>query len=316
MKQSPLDLRHLHTLRMLAERGSLSRAAQRLFLTQSALSHQLKVLETAYGTALVERDTRTLRFTPAGLRLLELARSVLPQVADAERDLARLLLGHAGSLRLAVECHTCFDWLMPAMDAFRPRWPEVELDLVSGFQREPISLLERGEAEFAVVHDRPMQRPGITFHPLFEYETLALLAPNHRLARKAWLQARDFADATLISYPVEDKMLDVMKHVLLPAGIHPQRRNVELTVAILQLVASGHGIAALPAWSVTQYLERGYVVARPIGRNGLRCALYGATTTTTAEVAYIKEFIHIVRETGLNSVSASLIADSKPRRKH
>jgi len=110
-----------------------------------------------------------------------------------------------------------------------------------------------------------MQRAGITFHPLFEYETLALLAPNHRLVRKARLQARDFADATLISYPVEDKMLDVMKHVLLPARIHPQRRNGELTVAILQLVASGHGIAALPAWSVTQYLERGYVVR---GRSG------------------------------------------------
>lgn len=307
MKQSPLDLRHLNTLLALEAAGTLSRAAQQLFLTQSALSHQLKLLESAYETQLVERDIRPLRFTPAGQRLLVLARTVLPQVADAERDLARLLQGRAGPLRVAVECHTCFDWLMPAMDAFRPRWPEVELDLVSGFHGDATVLLERDEADFVVVHDRSPPRKGLVFHPLFEYETLALLSPRHPLAQRAYLRPGDFAGETLVAYPVPDDRLDVMKHCLQPAGVKPARRNAELTVAILQLVASGRGIAALPAWSVATYLQRGYVSAVPIGRKGLHCELYAATTTNGAQRAYLQEFVSIVRDIGLREAGGAPI---------
>jgi LysR family transcriptional regulator for metE and metH len=104
------------------------------------------------------------------------------------------------------------------------------------------------------------------------------MSPRHPLAAKPWLEAADFADETLITYPVPDEMLDVMKHCLIPAGVNPKRRTAELTVAILQLVASGRGIAALPSWTVGNYIERGYVVSRPIGPHGLRCELYAATT--------------------------------------
>ena len=133
MTTTALELRHLETLLALAECGSLSKAAERLCLTQSALSHQLKALETYYGSALVEKNVRPMRFTAIGQRLLELARGVLPQVAEAGRDVARLAQGHGGPLRIAVQCHNCFDWLMPAMDAYRSLWPEVELDIISGF---------------------------------------------------------------------------------------------------------------------------------------------------------------------------------------
>ena len=119
MPSSALELRHLETLLALAECGSLSKAAERLYLTQSALSHQLRALETHYGAALVERNVRPLRFTAIGQRLLALAREVLPQVAEAGRDIARLAQGRGGPLRIAVQCHNCFDWLMPAMDAYR-----------------------------------------------------------------------------------------------------------------------------------------------------------------------------------------------------
>ena len=93
----------------------------------------MKALEGHYGAALVEKNVRPLRFTAIGERLVALARAVLPQVADAGRDVARLAQGHAGPLRVAVQCHNCFDWLMPAMDAYRSLWPEVELDIISGF---------------------------------------------------------------------------------------------------------------------------------------------------------------------------------------
>jgi LysR family transcriptional regulator for metE and metH len=307
MPTTALELRHLETLVALAECGSLSKAAERLCLTQSALSHQLKALETYYGSALVEKSVRPLRFTAIGERLLDLARKVLPEVAEAGRDVARLAEGHGGPLRVAVQCHNCFDWLMPAMDAYRSLWPEVELDIISGFVVDPLPLIERGEAELAVVHDAPPVRPMLAFSPLFRYESVALMSPRHRLAAKAFLEAADFADETLITYPVPDEMLDVMKHCLIPAGVNPRRRTAELTVAILQLVASGRGIAALPSWTVGNYIDRGYVVSRPIGRSGLYCELYAATSRIGAETAYIREFIALTRTqslTELRGVSA------------
>jgi LysR family transcriptional regulator for metE and metH len=303
MATTALELRHMETLLALAECGSLSKAAERLCLTQSALSHQLKALESHYGAAVVEKSVRPLRFTAIGERLLALARSVLPLVAEAGRDIARLAEGRAGPLRVAVQCHNCFDWLMPAMDSYRSLWPEVELDIISGFVVDPLPLLERGEAELAVIHDQQPPHPHVEFSPLFRYESVALMSPRHRLAAKSWLDAADFADETLITYPVPDEMLDLMKHCLIPAGINPKRRTAELTVAILQLVASGRGIAALPSWTVGNYIERGYVVSRPIGQQGLRCELYAATTHAGAEAAYIREFIALTRAQSLTELA-------------
>ena len=303
MASTALELRHLETLVALAECGSLSKAAARLFLTQSALSHQLRALEAHYGAALVEKSVRPLRFTAIGQRLLSLAQAVLPQVAEAGRDIARLAQGHAGPLRVVVQCHNCFDWLMPAMDAYRSLWPEVELDIISGFVADPLPLLERGEAELAVIHDRHEAQAHVIFSPLFRYESVALMSPRHRLAAKPYLTAADFAHETLITYPVPDEMLDVMKHCLIPAGIDPKRRTAELTVAILQLVASGRGIAALPSWTVGNYIARGYVVSRPIGESGLRCELYAATTRSGGEATYIKEFIALTRSQSLTELA-------------
>jgi LysR family transcriptional regulator for metE and metH len=303
MATTALEFRHMETLVALAECGNLSKAAERLCLTQSALSHQLKALEAYYGAAVVEKNVRPLRFTAIGQRLLTLARAVLPLVAEAARDVARLAQGHAGPLRVAVQCHNCFDWLMPAMDSYRSLWPEVELDIISGFVVDPLPLLERGEAELAVIHDEPQPHPHISFSPLFRYESVGLMSPRHRLAAKSWLEAADFAGETLITYPVPDEMLDVMKHCLIPAGVNPKRRTAELTVAILQLVASGRGIAALPSWTVGNYIERGYVVSRPIGPGGLRCELYAATTHAGSEAAYIKEFIALTRTQSLTELA-------------
>jgi len=302
MTSNVLELRHLETIQALADTGSLSKAADRLHLTQSALSHQLKVLENHFSTAVVERNSKPLRFTSVGLRLLELARTVLPQIADATRDVARFAEGRAGALRIAVQCHNCFDWLMPAMDTYRSLWPEVELDIISGFLSDPLPLVERGEAELAVVHDAMEPRDTLIFHPLFRYESVALMSPRHRLAVETWLTPGDFAGETLITYPVADEMLDVMKHYLTPANINPKRRTAELTVAILQLVASGRGICALPSWTVGNYIERGYVVSRPIGQRGLFCELYAATSASAAHATYINEFIELTRNQSLNEL--------------
>ena len=297
MNQSILEVRHLRTLVALRDSGSLVRAAQLLNLTQSALSHQIKLLEDRYGQPLFERKSVPPQFTAVGERLLALADAMLPQVEGAERDIARLVLGQGGQMRIAVECHTCFDWLMPAMDAFRTRWPEGELDIVSGFHADPVGLLHQGRADVAIVSEVDADEAGVDYHALFGFEIRALLANTHPLVAKPHLVAQDFADQTIITYPVPDEMLDLIRQVLEPAGVRPPRRTTELTVAMLQLVASGRGVAALPLWAVQSYLDRGYVTARPIGEKGLRGELHAACLPSLSAKPYLQDFVQVTRET-------------------
>jgi LysR family transcriptional regulator for metE and metH len=294
MNISHVELRHLRLLQAVAEAGGLTAAAERLHLTQSAVSHQMKALEDALGLSLVERTARPLGLTAAGRRLLALAHQALPLVDAALRDLAKLKDGDAGELRIAVECHTCYDWLMPAMDAYREAWPLVELDLLGGFQSDPVGLLLDGRADLVITADTT-PRAGIVYAPLFGFEILALLPPDHPLAARKWLLPADFAEHTLITYPVPEERLDLIRRVLAPAGVKPARREAQLTVAILQLVASRRGLAALPAWAVAPYLERGYVAARPIGKHGLWSELHAAVRKGDAGRAFIADFIDTVK---------------------
>ncbi|KVO03674.1 LysR family transcriptional regulator [Burkholderia ubonensis] len=299
MIRSPLEFRHLQTLVALRDTGNLSRAAQFLCLTQSALSHQLKALEAHFGLPLFVRKSAPLTFTPAGKRLLALAEQVVPAIEETERDIARLAQGTGGTLRIAVECHTCFDWLMPAMDAFRQRWPEVELDIVSGFHADPVGLLHQDRADLAIVAEADPAE-AVDYHPLFRFQIVGLVGNTHPLAAKPTLCADDFRAETLITYPVPDEMLDIMRQVLVPAGIAPKRRTSELTVAILQLVASRRGVAALPLWAVATYLDKHYVSARQVLRGDgttLSGELYAATLPAFSSRPYAADFVSTMRAT-------------------
>lgn len=295
---SILELRHLRMLEALVCSGNLSRAAQRLHLTQSAISHQVKQVEDHYGVSLFERKTQPLRLTAAGQRLHTLAGELLAQVAEAERDIARIVEGQAGRLRIAVECHTCFEWLMPAMDVFREHWPEIELDLVSGFHVDPLMLLREDRADLAVVSE--YRKNGMTYHPLFGFEIVSIVSCLHKLAQKEYLTADDFADETLVTYPVPEEMLDVIRNFLKPLGIEPKRRTAELTVAILQLVASRRGISAMPNWAVQNYLKTGYVQGIRLGKEGLFGELYAVTHKEAAQAAYMQDFLETVRTVSFN----------------
>ncbi|MEZ2744849.1 LysR substrate-binding domain-containing protein [Halopseudomonas bauzanensis] len=286
-----LELRHLRTLLTLREAGSLVEASERLHLTQSALSHQLKDLEQRLETSLFVRKTKPIRFTTAGLRLLRLADNVLPQVRQAERDLQRLSGGQAGRLHMAIECHSCFQWLMPTIDQFRNAWPEVEVDFASGFFFAPLPALARGELDLVVTSD-PQDIPGLSYVPLFTYEAMLAIGNQHRLAERTHIEPQDLAGETLICYPVERNRLDIFTQFLEPAGVEPADvRNAELTIMMMQLVASGRGVCCLPNWAITEYLQRGYVSARPLGRDGLFGTLYAAVREDMLDMSYLQDFL-------------------------
>ncbi|WP_344704363.1 LysR family transcriptional regulator [Halomonas cibimaris] len=304
-----IELRHLRTLLALRDTGSLVEAAERVHLTQSALSHQLKDLENRIDSALFVRKSRPVAFTRTGTRLLALAEQVLPQVRAAERDVARLAGTEHGRLHMAIECHSCFQWLMPTVDHFRDHWPEVEIDIPTGHHFDPLPALAREQLDLVITAD-PQPIEGIHYAPLFRYEGLLAVARQHALARQRCVHPEMLGDQTLITYPVEQSRLDVFTQFLRPAGVAPAEiRTAELTIMMMQLVASGRGVCALPSWALTEYLERDYVSAVPLGEGGMWSTLYAALRENTREAPWMQDFLRTARDTSFAVLSGIRPAD-------
>ncbi len=296
-----LELKHLRTLFELHDTGSLTKSAERLHLTQSALSHQIKALEQHFGQLMFERKSRPLRMTPAGARLLELARRVLPEVSRAEADISRLATGAAGRLHIVLECHSCFDWLIPAMDGFRPDWPEVELDLSMSFAALPA--LAEGKIDLVITSD-PINDPDLAFQALFRFEILLAMATSHPLATQKIVQPQALESETLITYPVLTARLDLFRRFLEPAGVEPARvRTSELSLMILELVKSGRGVTALPNWVLATPVSQKKIVALRLGNQGLWSTLYAAIRDADRRLAYLNAFIESARQTAEHTLS-------------
>lgn len=291
-----LEIRHLRSLLAIEEATNLARAAEQVHLTQSALSHQIKALEAYYGAPLFLRNTKPLRLTLAGQKLLELARRVLPEIAGVEKELLRLAKGETGRLHIAIECHACFEWLMPVLDAFRRRWPEVEVDIRVGVSFDPIPALQKGDIDLVISSD-PLELNDVVFEPLFEYEARLVTARAHPLAEKSYIEPADLAGEILITYPVQRQRLDVFTRFLQPAGVEPLAvRQSELTAVILLLVASQRGVAVLPDWVLNETTQKGGLATRPLTAQGMKGLLYAALRRPERDVLYLREFIELARD--------------------
>ncbi|MDP6376858.1 MAG: LysR family transcriptional regulator [Pseudomonadales bacterium] len=306
---SHIELRHLRTLVALRDTGSLVEAAERVFLTQSALSHQIKDLETRVGCALFIRKTRPARFTSAGRRLLKLADEVLPLVHGCEQDIDRLAGGESGRIYMAIECHSCFEWLLPAINLYRESWPDVELDVASGFHFAPLPALARGDLDLVVTAD-PVEDLGLEYLSLFSYEAQLAVPKDHALALKEWVEPCDLQEEVLITYPVDRARLDVFTSFLDPAGVEPKRvRQAELTTMMIQLVASGRGVVCLPNWALHEYLQRDFVAVTSLGEEGVWPTLYAAVRSDQAQAAFIQGFLQTAKESCFANLVGIVTAD-------
>lgn len=216
-----LEFRHLRTIKAIYEEGGLARAADRLNITQSALSHQVKGLEAQAGVELFVRRSKPLKLSPAGMRLLALAEDVLPKVETLEDEFRGIEAGTSGRLHIAMECHACFDWLFPVLHQFREAWPDVDIDIRQRLAFGALPALEREEVDFVISSD-PDKINGVTFVPLFNYAPMCAMSSKSPLTQKAYVEAEDFRDQTLITYPMERTRLDVFKDLLIPQGSNPR----------------------------------------------------------------------------------------------
>lgn len=290
-----IEFRHLRTIKAIHDAGGLAKAAEILHITQSALSHQVKGLEDQAGVELFARRSKPLRLSAAGLKLLRLAERILPEIDATEAEFAAIRQGRAGRLHIAIECHACFEWLFPVLEAFRRVWPDIDIDIRPGLAFTALQALAREDVDLVISSD-PERIEGITFNPLFDYSPTFIAPASSPLAAKPFVEARDFADQTLLTYPIDRARSDVFSLLLTPAKVEPKaHRQVELTTVILMLVASGRGVAVLPDWVLREVKYQPDYVTKRVTEQGLTKRLYAATREEDVTAPYMAHFLRLAR---------------------
>ena len=291
-----LERIHLAIVRAVDKHGSLTAAAEILCVTQSALSHSMKKLEQQLGTDIWLREGRSLRLTQAGQYLLAVANRVLPQLVLAEERLDQYAQGERGALRIGMECHPCYQWLLKVVSPYLARWPDVDVDVKQKFQFGGIGALFGYEIDLLVTPD-PLYKPGLRFEAVFDYEQVLVVNREHPLATADYVKPDQLTREVLITYPVETDRLDIYNQFLMPAGVTPRRHKViETTDIMLQMVASGRGVSALPRWLVEEYAGKMNVVPVRLGRKGISKQIFLGARETDTEIDYLKGFVDLARK--------------------
>ncbi|KPQ27971.1 MAG: LysR family transcriptional regulator, regulator for metE and metH [Marinobacter excellens HL-55] len=290
-----IERSHLEIFRAVERQGSLTAAAEQLHLTQSALSHAIRKLEQQLGTPVWLREGRQLRFTQAGEQLLNLANRLLPQFEHAEMLIGQVAKGQRGRLRVGMECHPCYQWLLKVVGPYLQQWPDVDVDVKQEFQFGGMGALFGHDIDLLVTPD-PLHRPGVRFEPVFDYEQVLVVAAGHPLAGEPWVEPGQLEKETLITYPVAPERLDIFTRFFLPAHSAPARhKTIETTDIMLQMVAAGRGVSALPRWLVDEYALKMPIRALQLGREGMPKQIFLGFRERDSEVDYLSAFMTLAR---------------------
>lgn len=293
---SILERIHLDILCAVEQHGSLTAAARKLHLTQSALSHSIRKLEEQLEVEIWRREGRNLQLTQAGEYLLAAAQRLSQQFSHAEERLKQFARGERGNLRIGMECHPCYQWLLKVASPYLAQWPKVDLDVKQKFQFGGIGALFGYEIDLLVTPD-PLYKSGLQFTAVFDYEQVLVVGAEHPFCHKEHVDPIQLADEVLITYPVSTDRLDIFTHFLTPAGIIPKRHKlIETTDIMLQMVASLRGVAALPRWLVQESRERFNVCPVRLGKDGITKQIFLGSREADAKLDYLQSFVEIAKD--------------------
>ncbi len=271
-----ITLQHLQIIDKVTAEGSVTRASEKLYLTQSALSHQIRDLENALGLSLFLRSGKKLLLTEAGRKVLHSASLVLPAMQQLQEELKSMRDGKTSTIRLSTECYTCYHWLPPLLSKFNRQFPQIKIEIIAEATKQPMRFLEAGKLDVAVVSvakpDKKLQ-----YDKLFKDELVVLLPRKHPLAQKGKaLNAGDFAGEVLIEYNTDRYDGHLSQDFF--RDLKPARLlKIQLTEAIVEMVKSGMGISIMAGWAARQYLSNKSLTTVPLNtplrnRNWYACS--------------------------------------------
>jgi len=287
-----LEIRHLRLVQTVAAVGSLTAAALRLNLTQSALSHQLRDIEERLGTALFLRRSRRMIATAAGQRLIASAATVLHELERTEAEVRDMSHQRHGLLRVATECYTCYHWFPAVLHEFQRTAPAVDVRIEVDATPRPMTALLDGTLDLAIMTSTARDR-RLAMTPLFRDEMLLIAPASHRLARKPAVRPADLEGETLLMYATPEESY-VYEKLLRPAGVQLTWKQVQLTEAILELVRAGMGVSILARWVVQPYLQSRALCGVRLGSQGFLRAWTGVVPRALAKTDYVSEFLRLV----------------------
>lgn len=286
-----MELIHFRILLALKRRGTLNAASESLHLTQSALSHQMKNLEQRLGIILWRKQGRTLVLTQAGQYLSEVAESVIATVDSAEQHLALLAAGKTGKLIIGIDCHACYEWFRTILQPYLQAWPELSIEVTSRYRFNSFEAIRQYKLD-AVLTSDPVFNGVLHYQPLFDFELVLIVAWQHRLAQRQFIEPSELQQETILTYPVERERLDMFRKVLQPAGIEPLAHvTVEETDIMLQLAASQRGVCLLPEWLLADKVKNPDVVSLRFKNLPLTKTMYLATRHEDVQLEYIQWLI-------------------------
>lgn len=292
-----LERVHLEILTAIKEHGTLTKAADSLHLSQSALSHSIKKLEGQIATPIWKKEGRNLRLTAAGERIQTLANRVLPQFLHTELLLSQIAKGEMGSLRIGMECHPCYQWLLRVIQPYLEQWPDIDMDVKQEFQFGALGALLSYEIDVLITPD-PLFKPKIEYIPVFDYEHRLVVSASHELAKKGFVLPEQLNEEVLFSYPVEQLRLDIFSQFLNPAKCSVKKHKyIETTEIMLQMVAAGRGVCALPGWLVDEYSKSMPIKSIRFGEKGIRKQIFVGVRKDEQHIDYLNDFIAQAKKT-------------------
>ncbi len=292
-----LERIHLEILNAIKDHGTLTKAADSLYLSQSALSHSIKKLEGQIGTAIWKKEGRNLRLTAAGERIQTLANRVLPQFSHTELLLNQIAKGEMGSLRIGMECHPCYQWLLRVIQPYLLQWPDIDMDVKQEFQFGALGALLNYEIDVIITPD-PLFKPKIDYIPVFDYEHRLVVSATHELAKQDFVLPEQLSDEVLFTYPVEPQRLDIFSQFLMPAKCSVKKHKlIETTEIMLQMVAAGRGVCALPGWLVDEYAKTMPIKSLRFGEKGIAKQIFVGLRKDEQNIDYFKDFIAQAKKT-------------------
>jgi LysR family transcriptional regulator, regulator for metE and metH len=261
-----VNLHYFRLVDSIVKDGTLTKAGLRVHLTQSALSHQLKELETELGVSIFDRKGKRLLLTDEGHRFLQSAKKILDELKMLEADMQHFREGDSGTIRISTQCYTAYHWLPKIIKFYKKINPGIDIHIVSGATNLPLDYLVRGELDVAIVRNR-MDHPHIRYEPIFKDHLYIIFSAEHPLAKKETISIQDFEGEELFLQYNDPSSgnIPIIENLIKANQVKPKHiHRIHYTDAIIEMVNANMGISVLADWILSPYLQSKEIVARPL----------------------------------------------------